>query len=169
MKILSGFFLLLISLCAYSQDNNKPATYNLDKLSFANKPLIVLDGEKKGTDFDLKEIDPENIAKIVVLKGDSARAHYGEAGINGVILVTLKTQTAPSTTIPTISNKPLFIVEGIKKDETFMNTINPNDIESISVLKDANATAEYGDAGKNGVIIISLKKGSIINPIRKIE
>ena len=38
--------------------------------------------------------------------------------------------------------------------------INPNDIESITVLKDKSATEVYGDKGKNGVIIITLKKGA---------
>jgi iron complex outermembrane receptor protein len=41
----------------------------------------------------------------------------------------------------------------------YLNTINPNDIESMSVLKDASATALYGSRASNGVIIITTKKG----------
>ena len=168
MKIVSCFAVLLISTYGYSQIDTKPATYNLDKLNLLNKPLIVLDGIKRGPDFDLKQIDPENIARIEVLKGDSAKFYYGEAGLNGVIILITKRPIFEEKVLA--KNQPLFVLDGMKKDEKFdLKSINPNDIESINVLKDANATAAYGDAGKNGVIIISLKKGSIINPIRKIE
>lgn len=54
------------------------------------------------------------------------------------------------------SGTPLFIIDGMPGDYA---TINPNDIESIEVLKDASSTAVYGSEGSNGVIIITTKKG----------
>ncbi|HEY4336104.1 MAG TPA: SusC/RagA family TonB-linked outer membrane protein, partial [Puia sp.] len=54
-------------------------------------------------------------------------------------------------------NDPLFIVDGIEYGS--YQDINPNDIESIDVLKDASSTAIYGSRGANGVIIITTKKG----------
>ncbi len=54
------------------------------------------------------------------------------------------------------SGNPLFIIDGMPGD---YSTINPNDIESIEVLKDASSTAVYGSSGANGVIIITTKKG----------
>lgn len=54
------------------------------------------------------------------------------------------------------SGNPLFIIDGMPGDYA---TINPNDIESIEVLKDASSTAVYGSSGANGVIIITTKKG----------
>ena len=54
------------------------------------------------------------------------------------------------------NNTPLFIVDGVER--TFSN-LDPNDIESISVLKDASATAVYGVKGANGVIIVTTKRG----------
>ncbi|MFC2152733.1 SusC/RagA family TonB-linked outer membrane protein [Bacteroidota bacterium] len=57
------------------------------------------------------------------------------------------------------SNEPLYVVDGIPYDGN-INAINPNDIESISVLKDASASALYGARGANGVVIISTKKGA---------
>lgn len=57
------------------------------------------------------------------------------------------------------SNDPLYVVDGIPYDGT-INSINPNDIESMSVLKDASASALYGARGANGVVIITTKKGS---------
>jgi iron complex outermembrane receptor protein len=64
------------------------------------------------------------------------------------------------------SNDPLFIIDGVPVDNhgidgmrNPLNTINPDDIESYTVLKDASATAIYGSRASNGVIIITTKKG----------
>jgi TonB-linked outer membrane protein, SusC/RagA family len=64
------------------------------------------------------------------------------------------------------SNKPLIVIdglpidnEGIKGVSNMFSTINPNDIETFTVLKDASATAIYGSRASNGVIIITTKKG----------
>jgi TonB-linked SusC/RagA family outer membrane protein len=56
----------------------------------------------------------------------------------------------------TASGNPLFIINGLPGDYA---TLNPYDIESIEVLKDASSTAVYGSAGSNGVIIITTKGG----------
>lgn len=63
------------------------------------------------------------------------------------------------------NNDPLFVIDGVAvaQDNTGgrnpLATINPNDIESITVLKDASATAIYGSRASNGVVIITTKKG----------
>jgi TonB-dependent SusC/RagA subfamily outer membrane receptor len=56
------------------------------------------------------------------------------------------------------NNNPLIIVDGIGTDYKAMNQIDPNTIESVTILKDASATKLYGTKGKNGVILITLKK-----------
>lgn len=56
------------------------------------------------------------------------------------------------------SNEPLYIVDGVQYGTSNID-INPNDIESIEVLKDASSTAIYGSRGANGVVIITTKKG----------
>ena len=63
-------------------------------------------------------------------------------------------------------NNPLIVLDGVPIEQSntggsrnFLNMINPNDIESFSVLKDASATAIYGSRASNGVIIITTKKG----------
>lgn len=56
------------------------------------------------------------------------------------------------------SSDPLFVVDGIPFTES-ITTINPNDIESMSFVKDASAAALYGNRGANGVVIITTKKG----------
>ena len=64
------------------------------------------------------------------------------------------------------SNKPLIIIDGVPIDNNdvagssnFLSFVNPNDIETFTVLKDASATAIYGSRASNGVIIITTKKG----------
>ena len=64
------------------------------------------------------------------------------------------------------SNDPLIVIDGLPIDNNgvagapnILSTINPQDIESFNILKDASATAIYGSRGSNGVIIITTKKG----------
>ena len=55
---------------------------------------------------------------------------------------------------------PLYVIDGFPSNSDNFRSINPNDIASVDVLKDAAATAEYGSRGSNGVIVIRTKKGS---------
>ena len=59
----------------------------------------------------------------------------------------------------TQSNSPLYVIDGFPIEDPNNNILNPEDIESIDVLKDASATAIYGARGSNGVIIITTKRG----------
>ncbi len=56
------------------------------------------------------------------------------------------------------SNAPLWVIDGFPGDQ---NMLNPSDIESIEILKDASATAIYGSRGANGVVIVTTKRGSV--------
>ncbi|OFY52002.1 MAG: hypothetical protein A2W85_03630 [Bacteroidetes bacterium GWF2_41_31] len=71
------------------------------------------------------------------------------------------------------SNDPLFVIDGMPVSNDVaggtrspLNSINPNDIESFTVLKDASATAIYGSRASNGVIIITTKRGKIGRPLQ---
>lgn len=71
------------------------------------------------------------------------------------------------------SNDPLVIVDGVPLDNTnvsgssnFLSFVNPNDIESITILKDASSTAIYGSRASNGVMIITTKSGREGTPLR---
>lgn len=59
------------------------------------------------------------------------------------------------------SSTPLFILDGAPISSTMFNTLNPSDIENITVLKDAASTAIYGSRAANGVIVITSKKGKL--------
>ena len=60
------------------------------------------------------------------------------------------------------SGAPLILIDGMEGD---LNTVNPQDIENISVLKDAAASSLYGSRAANGVILITTKKGQIGKPV----
>lgn len=61
---------------------------------------------------------------------------------------------------------PLFIIDGTPVDESNFRSINPQDIASIDVLKDAGATAVYGNRGANGVVYIKTRQGSYNSPLQ---
>ncbi|KAA0991146.1 TonB-dependent receptor [Dyadobacter aurulentus] len=64
----------------------------------------------------------------------------------------------------TVNNSsPLVVIDGIPSGT--MNDVNPNDIESIEILKDASASAIYGTRAANGVIIVTTKRGKFDNPL----
>jgi TonB-dependent SusC/RagA subfamily outer membrane receptor len=58
-------------------------------------------------------------------------------------------------------SNPLYIIDGMPTDQDGMESVNPNDIESIEVLKDAASGAIYGARAANGVILVTTKKGKM--------
>lgn len=80
----------------------------------------------------------------------------------------INTSGDPASSSPTIrvrgigsmsaGNNPLIVLDGMPYDGA-LNSINPNDVESMTVLKDASASAIYGARGANGVVLITTKKG----------
>ncbi len=174
MKALFISALLLASFVATAQDEKQIDTtryvaktiafYNLDHNMMQIKPLVILDGIRQDFGFDLKNVNPSKIKSISVLKSVTAIPVYGDAGKNGVLIITskdgvitndenLKEPSAvaevPKQNINLFQVNPLLIVDGLKKDYDFLNNgIKSNDIESIQVIKDANALLLYGDSAK---------------------
>ena len=89
------------------------------------------------------------VAGVQVVSGDGQPGQEANIVIRG------------SNTISDVSDgTPLYVIDGFATEDANAAAINPNDIESIDVLKDASATAIYGARGANGVIIITTKRGS---------
>ncbi|WOI21711.1 SusC/RagA family TonB-linked outer membrane protein [Nonlabens ulvanivorans] len=63
------------------------------------------------------------------------------------------------------NTEPLFIIDGVPVDEDNFRSLNPNDIDTFTTLKDAAATAVFGNRGANGVIVITTKSGSYNSPL----
>lgn len=63
------------------------------------------------------------------------------------------------------SNDPLLVIDGVPTTLNYLSSINPNDIENVSVLKGSSSAAIYGPDARNGVIIVSTKRGTTDVPV----
>lgn len=132
-----------------------------------DKALIILDG-KIIDKAKMDAVDPHDIYSVNVLKGKNATSIYGKKGKNGVVLITSKNEGSDNKSVITFRKydstgmksyiKPLYVLDGVQMDDFDIKNLDPDRIESISVLKNNSATILYGDKGKQGVIIISTKK-----------
>jgi TonB-dependent SusC/RagA subfamily outer membrane receptor len=111
----------------------------------------------------LDSFDPNTIENITLLKDQAAIDAYGTDARDGVIIVKSKN----SGTKKEIKPEPLIIIDGERYncklivDNVNVSagsiSINRSDIKTISILKNESATNVFGDAGKNGVIVITTK------------
>jgi len=67
------------------------------------------------------------------------------------------------------SNQALIVLDGVPVSADFLNSINPNDIGNVNVLKGASAAALYGNDASNGVLVVTTKRGSGEKPVIKIS
>ena len=107
---------------------------------------------------DLADRPVSNIASALQgeLAGVDVQSTSGAPGSS----VQIKVRGATSINEDGNSN-PLYVVDGVPMDDNFdLQQLNPQDIESIEVLKDASSSAIYGSRGANGVIIVTCKKGN---------
>lgn len=84
--------------------------------------------------------------------GLSVAAGSGQPGSTANVYIRGATSISGSTT-------PLYVIDGIPVESSVFSTLNPNDFESVDVLKDAAATSLYGSRGANGVLVITTKRG----------
>lgn len=134
-----------------SQDSVMPAE--------DNHPLYIIDGKKAKE--GIKHLRQEDIHAFQILKDKPATDKYGDEGKNGVIEITTRANHDKTNRLTfknlNMKENPLIIVDGKQYDKGF-EQINPDDILSISVLKDKTAGEIYGEEGKNGVILIKTKE-----------
>lgn len=108
---------------------------------------------------DLTKVPVTNVAEALGgrIAGVQVTSSDGALGDNFEIVI----RGAGSLTQ---STAPLYVIDGFPQETSGLGSLNPNDIESIDVLKDASATAIYGSRGANGVVIITTKKGKLGKP-----
>ena len=148
-----------------------------------DRPIYIIDGQVQGDDFDINCLNPDFIGKVEVWSPENAEKEFGEKGKKGVISITSKEPvTIDSTADGSVkvqyiaadgsmessdALQPLFVVDGqVMPEDYSLKTVNPEDIESISVLKDGKQTEVYGERAKDGVIYITLKKKEEEKPVR---
>lgn len=153
-----------------------------NKTNQQTPPTLIVFNGKEYTSDEFKNFTGEKFkdvsieAKSVVstpANDKNALAKYGEKARGGVLEfreATLDTVPAKKLTSIKITGtslqsdkKPLIVLDGVVKDEgeyqSTLSTIEPDNIEAITVLKDASAESLYGPKGKNGVLLITTKNG----------
>ena len=135
----------------------EPSTVGLDELV-----VIGYGTQRRGSITGaIVSVSSDDIQELPVT--DAGSALQGRAA--GVVALSAGNQPGEGVTIRirgrrslTATNEPLFVVDGIPYDGNIAD-INPRDIKSMEVLKDASATAIYGSRGANGVILITTNRG----------
>lgn len=139
-------------------------------LTALNEVVVIGYGTVKRKDItgSVAEVKMDDISKAPVASFDEALA----GRIAGVQVSSNEGQPGADINIVirggnslTQSNSPLYVIDGFPIDDFSNAALNTEDIASISVLKDASATAIYGSRGANGVIIIETKKGKTGKPV----
>ncbi|PIB35732.1 SusC/RagA family TonB-linked outer membrane protein [Reichenbachiella sp. 5M10] len=122
--------------------------------------VVVGYGEQRRSEVTgaISSVSSKDVVSVPVATADQAL--QGRAA--GVTVINNGSPgTSPTVTIrglnSTSNNGPLYVIDGVISSG--MGSLNPNDIESIQVLKDASTTAVYGSKGSNGVIMITTKSG----------
>lgn len=152
---------------------DKEKVINVDELK--EKPLLIVDDQEKEAGY-MDKLKPEDIESISVLKDKESIEQYGNKGKYGVIFVTtrkgqpadmygVKFKSLPNLKLqhengmPRFLGNPRVIVDGKEVPYEEMDNIDPNNIQTISVLKSESAVARYGKEGnERGVIEIETKK-----------
>lgn len=101
---------------------------------------------------DVSQVATESVSKLLVGQVAGLSIRQNSASPEGGYDMVIRGSASISA-----GNTPLYVVDGFPGGD--INTINPADIESVEVLKDASATAIYGARAANGVILINTKKG----------
>ena len=153
-------------------DKSKPMQVVLKEESHSLNEVMVIgyqDVRKKDVTGSVAKANITDMLKAPVSSFDQALG----GRIAGVVVSS--SEGSPGSTMNIVirgqnsisqENSPLYVIDGFPvEDPAVGSSINPNDIESIDVLKDASATAIYGSRGANGVIIITTKKGIIGAPV----
>lgn len=153
-------------------DTQKLTVALTENVSTLNEVVVVGYGSQKRSDVTgaISSVKSENFNKGVVanagqliqgkVAGVNVTASSGEPGASQDIIIRGVGSLRSGTT-------PLYVVDGFALDNSSngvasnpLNFINPQDIESIEVLKDASASAIYGSRAANGVVVITTKKGA---------
>lgn len=103
---------------------------------------------------DINQVPMSSLDQILQgrVPGLSVSSSSGQPGQSATVIIRGVGSISGSTS-------PLYVMDGIPIESGYFQTINPEDIESMDVLKDASAKALYGSRGSNGVILITTKKG----------
>ncbi|MDO7844757.1 TonB-dependent receptor [Hymenobacter sp. M29] len=130
-----------------------------------NEVVVVGYGTQRKRDITgaVASISAEQVAETPIARADQIL----QGRVSGVQVTQTNSEPGGNVSIRirgtnsiNTGNEPLFVVDGFPGAGD-LNSINPSDIESVEILKDASATAIYGSRGANGVVLITTKKGKV--------
>lgn len=113
---------------------------------------------------DITEAGASNIMNGLTAKVSGLQINTINNGVNPETKITLRGNRHFLA-----SNQALVVLDGVPVSATYLNSINPNDIENVNILKGASAAALYGNDASNGVMIVTTKKGGKQKPTVKIS
>ena len=144
-----------VVVIGYTQQSTKKNTASISRLDADElknnpnpNPVQALQGKVAGVSVPISQGQPGIGAVNIVIRGGTKPNVYGSG---------LGTNNGAAVGSSDGSN-PLVVIDGVFRS---MNDINPDDIESMQIMKDAASTAIYGARGANGVIVIKTKKGRL--------
>jgi TonB-linked SusC/RagA family outer membrane protein len=109
---------------------------------------------------ELTQANPVNLQNGLVGKVSGLNVATTNSGVLGTTRITLR-----GIRSLTGNNQPMLVIDGVPTPLGFLNSLNPNDIADVSLLKSASATVVYGPDGVNGAIIVTTKRGSKQKPM----
>lgn len=146
-----------------SGDDNEVIEIIVDEDGNSAKETIVVTGKGKSKNVWLsKDGDEEEVIvngqKVNITNGKGKNIWITKDNDNDDIIAIQNDDDKNNIFISNTGKDPLFIIDGKEVSKDKIQDINPNNIESVTVLKDKNAKEKYGEKGKNGVIIIKTKR-----------
>ncbi|MGB7394949.1 MAG: SusC/RagA family TonB-linked outer membrane protein, partial [Pricia sp.] len=126
--------------------------------------VVVAYGSEKRSEVTsaISQVESESIEQVPtgsldqILQGQAAglniQTNTGQPGADATVI--LRGRSSINGDV-----EPLFVIDGVPVDGSNFRSLNPNDIESVSVLKDASASAVYGSRAGGGVVLVTTKKG----------
>lgn len=174
-----GRTVLVVTYLGYKRvevSASNAASIVLEEDTISDIAEVVVTGyksaQKKSFVGSAGNVKGEEIASVPIASFDQAlqgrtpglilRANSGQPGNSGSAIIRGRGSINGST-------EPIYIVDGLQIAAADFAQINPNDIQNVSVLKDAVATSLYGSRGGNGVIVVTTKRGSTGKPKLEID
>lgn len=128
---------------------------------------VVVEGYRSTTKATTVVAQQTVSAKTIENRPNASFVQTLQGQVAGVNIATGSGQPGASSSVLirgagsiTGNTEPLYVIDGMPTQTTNFRSINPEDIESVTVLKDAAATAIYGNRGSNGVVVIKTRRGS---------
>ena len=165
----SGVSLISAHAVAASQADRNSFPKSTQELSSVVVTSMSVQRQAKELGYSVARVNAADIART-----NPVNVANGLTGkVSGLMIQSVNNSVFGDTRITlrgirslTGNNQPMLILDGMPVNLNLLNSINPNDIQFVSILKSASATALYGADGVNGAILIQTKRGWNRNPLR---